>query len=278
MGKISKNFLENQKFSVLLPVLDRKDIVNGLPKALESIFKNSLQPDQVLITIDGLVSDSFKEILKKLQKKYSFELLWINKKVGLDKALNLGIEKCKNEYIFRADGDDINDINRFKIQLPYLLNGNDLVGSYIDEYNESGSFIATKKVPISNESIYRIITFRNPINHMTVGFKKSSILEVGGYPELFLKGDYGLWIKLIASNKKFINLNLSLVKATTGMRMIKDRGGFKYLISEYYLQKFLLSHKLTNLFLAFFVFIVRISIFSLPKGLKFLIYKNFLRS
>ena len=74
MGKISKNFLENQKFSVLLPVLDRKDIVNGLPKALESIFNNSLEPDQVLITIDGLVSDSFKEILKKLQKKYSFEL------------------------------------------------------------------------------------------------------------------------------------------------------------------------------------------------------------
>ena len=41
---------------------------------------------------------------------------------------------------------------------------------------------------------------------MTVGFKKSSIIEVGGYPELFLKGDYGLWIKLIAFKKKIINL------------------------------------------------------------------------
>ena len=278
MSKINKEILENQKFSVWLPVLDREDIVEGLPKALDSIFKNSLKPNQVLITIDGLVSDSFKKILLKFQKKYSLELFWINEKVGLDKALNLGIERCKNEYIFRADGDDVNDINRFKIQLPYLLKGNDLVGSYIDEYNESGHFIATKKVPISYKDISRVITYRNPINHMTVGFKKSAILEVGGYPELFLKGDYGLWIKLIALNKKIINLNISLVKATTGMRMIKDRGGYKYIKSEYYLQKFLLNYKLTNIFLAFFVFILRIIIFSMPRDLKFLIYKNFLRS
>ena len=113
MSKINKEILENQKFSVLLPVLD-EDIVEGLPKALDSIFKNSLKPNQVLITIDGLVSDSFKRILLKFQKKYSLELFWINEKVGLDKALNLGIERCKNEYIFRADGDDVNDINRFK--------------------------------------------------------------------------------------------------------------------------------------------------------------------
>ena len=30
-----------------------------------------------------------------------------------------------------------------------------------------------------------MIAFRNPINHMTVGYKKSIILSVGGYPELF---------------------------------------------------------------------------------------------
>ena len=57
--------LDKQKFSVLMPVLDRKDIVEGLPKAIESIFKNTLLPDQVLITVDGVVSDSFKNLLIK---------------------------------------------------------------------------------------------------------------------------------------------------------------------------------------------------------------------
>ena len=273
-----KVILDKQKFSVLMPVLDRKDIVEGLPKAIESIFKNTLLPDQVLITVDGVVSDSFKNLLIKYRNKYSLDLLWINKKVGLDKALNLGIQKCKYEYIFRADGDDVNDINRFKIQLPYLLKGFDLVGSNIDEYSEKGNFIATKKVPSSHAEISKMMPYRNPLNHMTVGFKKSSIIEVGGYPEIYLKGDYGLWIKLKAFNKKIININMSLVKATTGLRMITDRGGLKYIISEYYLQRFLLKYKLTNIILAIFVFSLRVIIFALPKNLKFFIYKNYLRS
>ena len=265
------------KFSVLLPVLDRLDIYEGFPYAIESIFNNSLIPDQVIVTIDGLTSEKFNKRLKFYENKYSLELIWIKKKVGLDKALNIGLNKCKNEIVFRADGDDFNNKDRFEIQLPFLLQGYDLVGSDIDEFDESNCFIATKRVPYLNKDIRKTIVFRNPINHMTVGYKKSVVESVGGYPELFLKGDYGLWIKLLAKGKSFKNINKSLVKAKTGKRMIKDRGGFRYIVSEFLLQKYLYKYGLTNVFLGCFIFILRSSVFILPSRLRNIVYLMFLR-
>ncbi len=269
--------LKNIKFSVILPILERKDIVKGFPMAIESIFQNTLIPDQVLVVVDGLVSKSFKGLIMKLKKKYLFELILLNKKVGLDKALNLALFNSRNEIVFRADGDDINIENRFEMQLPYLLSGYDVVGSSIDEYDENGKYITSKEVPLSNKDIQSLVPFRNPINHMTVGYLKKSVLEVDGYPELFLKGDYGLWIKLLSKNKKFINLEQKLVKVTAGTRMIRDRGGLRYIYSEFLLQKFLLEFKLTNILNASIVFILRTLIFSMPAILRTYIYKKFLR-
>ena len=269
--------LKKIKFSVILPILERKDIVKGFPMAIDSIFQNTLEPDQVLVVVDGLVSKSFNGLIMKLKKKYLFELMLLNKKVGLDKALNLALFNCRNEIVFRADGDDINIENRFEMQLPYLLSGYDVVGSSIDEYDDDGKYISSKEVPLNNKYIKSLIPFRNPINHMTVGYLKTSVLEVDGYPELFLKGDYGLWIKLLSKNKKFINLEQALVKVTAGSRMIRDRGGLRYIYSEFLLQKFLLEFKLTNILNAFIVFILRTLVFSMPAIFRTYIYKKFLR-
>ena len=174
--------LDTAKFSVLLPILDREDIVKGFPLALESIYSNTLIPDQVVVTIDGKVSEKFREIIINLKQRYALELVWAGGRVGLDKALNMGIEKCRNKFIFRADGDDINLKERFEIQLPFLLQGYDVVGSYIDEYDEKGNYLSTRQVPISNKEILRRIVFRNPMNHMTVGFRKETLLAVAKAP------------------------------------------------------------------------------------------------
>ena len=269
--------LRNIKFTVLLPILEREDIIRGFPLALKSIFSNTIIPDQVVVTIDGKVSENFKQTILSFEEKYSLDLVWSTEKVGLDRILNMGLQRCKNEIIFRADGDDINLNNRFEIQLPFLINGYDVVGSHVDEYDENGFYLSTRRVPLSSEEIYKKIIYRNPMNHMTVGFKKNVVLEVGGYPELFLKGDYGLWIKLNALRKKFKNLDYSLVKASTGKRMIKDRGGLKYIFSELLLQKYLLKNKLSNILLASLLFICRSTIFILPYSIRRVMYRLFLR-
>ena len=267
-----------ENFSVLLPILERVDIIKKLPSALKSIFANSIQPDQVVVTVDGKVSNNFEKFIKELESIYPIEIVWINKKVGLDRALNIGILKCRNEFIFRADGDDINLNDRFETQLPFLINGYDVIGSNIDEYDEKGEFLCTKKVPITMHAINKTMPFRNPLNHMTVAYKKSAVISVNGYPELFLKGDYGLWIKLNEKGFKFKNIDRSLVKATTGLRMIKDRGGIKYVISEFKLQSFLLSHNQTNFLISIFIFLFRSLVFILPIKYRNYFYLKFLRN
>ena len=77
---------------------------------------------------------------------------------------------------------------------------------------------------------------------------------------------------------KFINLNLSLVKATTGKRMIKDRGGLEYIKSEYFLQVFLLKNGFGNIFISLIIFLLRSVLFILPIRIKYFFYINFLRT
>ena len=67
---------KNIKFSVILPILDRKDIIETFPYALESIYKNTLKPDQVIVVIDGLVSSYFKEQIFIFEKNDFFFLIF----------------------------------------------------------------------------------------------------------------------------------------------------------------------------------------------------------
>ena len=92
--------LKKVKFSVILPIIDREDIVIGFPKAIESIFKNTLKPDQVIVIIDGLAGKSFRDLILNLKKRYNFDLIWTDRKIGLDNALNLGLSNCRNEIVF----------------------------------------------------------------------------------------------------------------------------------------------------------------------------------
>ena len=269
--------LEKIKFSVLLPILDRPDIEDGFPLAVKSIFSNTLIPNQVVVVVDGPVNDQFKKVISKFKKNFNLDIIWNEEKIGLDKALNIGLLKCKNDFIFRADGDDINLHYRFEKQLPFLIDGYDVIGSNIDEFDNKGSYLFSVLVPQTDKEIKGLLPFRNPINHMTVAFSKKAVLEVGGYPELYLKGDYGLWIKLNSFNKKFININESLVKATTGKRMINDRGGIKYIFSEFLLQKFMIKNNCSNYIQSVFVFLLRSTVFIFPSELRSFFYKYFLR-
>ena len=145
--------LEKIKFSVLLPILDRPDIEDGFPLAVKSIFSNTLIPNQVVVVVDGPVNDQFKKVISKFKKNFNLDIIWNEEKIGLDKALNIGLLKCKNDFIFRADGDDINLHYRFEKQLPFLIDGYDVIGSNIDEFDNKGSYLFSRLVPQTDKEI-----------------------------------------------------------------------------------------------------------------------------
>jgi len=127
--------------------------------------------------------------------------------------------------------------------------------------------------------IKRYSKIRNPFNHMTVFFKKDLAIKYGGYPDLYLKEDYALWLKFIKNKRKIININSTLVKATTDKDFYNNRrGGLEYLKSEFGISKYLINLKINNLFETIIIFIIRVFFILLFSKIKKFFYLKFLRT
>jgi len=64
--------------------------------------------------------------------------------------------------------------------------------------------------------------FRNPINHPTVCFKKKTVEELNGYPEIYPE-DYILWVNLMLESKRFANIPIPLVKMRVDNNFLSRR-------------------------------------------------------
>lgn len=249
--------------------------------AIDSVFKNSLLPEELLLVIDGPIPIHLQDLVSQYQTKYEILLRVINLPVnlGLAAALNTGLKFVFTDWVIRADADDYNLPNRFEL-LCNAINANpslDLIGSNILEVDEIGNPVSVRKVPESYDDISRYIVSRNPFNHMSVAFKKKSILDSGGYPSIYLREDYALWCQLLVDGRLMCNLGDILVHATTGLNMINRRGGLKYALGEIALQRYLYAVGIKGIINAIFHGLIRSTIFLLPLRVRASIYKNFLR-
>lgn len=262
--------MKKNEFTVLMPVYDSFHITSRFDSAINSVYTNTLKPKTVIIIANGKLSKKFKIKLLKIKKKKKFRLYFL-KKASLHEALNYGLKKINTPWIIRADGDDINNKNRFKILSNYFEKY-DLIGSYVDEVDENNKLQRIKKVPILQKNIIRYARFRNPFNHMSVAFRSEIVKKVGYYPHIYLKEDYALWAKLIQSNAKMINLSKRLVMAYSGSNMVMRRSGYKILFSEIMLQKLLYDTKINSIFLSFASFTVRFLFLLAPFQIKKILY------
>lgn len=260
-------------FTVLICVYDRDDHIL-FHKAIESILENSLLPKEIVLVIDGKLNEQLMKIINFYKKNTILKTYHLNQNVGLAKALNFGLKKIRTPIVIRADADDINLPNRFEILVHKIKTGNfDVVGSYITERDLLKNISITKKVPLENSQIVKMSKIRNPINHMSVAFKIKSVLDLGGYPEIDLKEDYALWLKMIYNNCTFVNIAKSLVLVNAGDQMIVRRTSIKSLASEFDLLKFRKNKTVKD----FIFFLFRIIFHFVPFVLKKIIFNNFLR-
>lgn len=204
-----------EKFSVLMS-LYYKENPKFLRESLDSVFTNTVKPDQVVLVLDGPIGEELQIIVNRFQKQYSTLDVYpqpVNH--GLSTALNIGLEKCQNDIVFRMDTDDVCYPNRFeRILHEYeILPELEIVGSSsitIDENGKKGTRVS--KHPLKQEEIYRKI-WTCPFGHPTVSFRKKSILKVGNYslnpgPR---QDDYELWFRCIAGGLKCKNIADSLL-------------------------------------------------------------------
>lgn len=263
-------------FCVLMSVYG-KDDPSLLRRAIDSVYSNTVIPKQFILVVDGPIPTELEKIIIYSKKNYSICVHRLSKNLGLAVALNFGLQFIETQWIARADADDINSEIRFEKQLTAARAGFDIVGSAICEVDSSQQIISHKKMPTTLDEIKKYIKFRNPFNHMTVFLKKGLVSEMGGYPNISLKEDYALWAKLINCGASAVNLDESLVIASSGRAMYKRRGGLKSALSEIQLQKYLIDCGATNIFYAIFIGGLRITALLMPSAILGLIYRKFLR-
>jgi glycosyltransferase involved in cell wall biosynthesis len=267
-------------FAVLMAVYLHDDPC-FLERAVDSVFLNTLQPNQFVLVADGPLSDGLEKVLKTLQARHTnlIEMLRLPSNKGLAQALNAGLRCIKFPWIVRADADDVNLSHRFST-LAALLTTQPLLGlmsSAILEMDDTGVAIAIRAVPVTEVEIYRFSRFRNPFNHMAVAYRRDAVLACGGYPDIHLKEDYALWCRMLAKGIRVANSPEVLVNATTGPAMYRRRGGWRYAKAEWMLQGIMVESGLKSRPRALLDGLLRAAFFLAPAGLRGAIYENLLR-
>ena len=184
------------KFSVLMSIY-KKEEPKYFSEALESVLNQTVMPNEIVIIEDGILTKELQDVIIKYKEKYPdiIKNYPLKENKGLGLALNYGVTKCKHNLIARMDTDDIALPTRFEKQLEIFEKNPsyDIVGGNILEFAEGTNITNTRIVPEKKEEIYKYAKKRNPMNHVTVMFKKDTILEVGNYENLPYFEDYYLW-------------------------------------------------------------------------------------
>lgn len=264
------------EFSVLMPVYFREK-PHFFREALQSIFQSSKGPREVIVVCDGPLTIDLNAVLEAFSDRPELTVLRKNRNSGIVDALNWGLEAASTEFIVRCDSDDINAPNRFEVVVGKLAEGWDIVGSSVREIDHAGAPLWSKRVPLSNSRIARRARLRNPINHMSVAYRRSLILSLGGYPAIFLREDYGLWARALRAKARICNIDEDLVLARAGLAMYRRRRGLKSALAELRLQRLLIQEGVSSLPQALLWGGLRFAALLLPGVLLGFVYERVLR-
>ena len=225
----------NDKIAVILPVY-KKDKVEYLSKAIESIALQTYTQYYLYIGIDGPVGEDIKSYFKLIDGQRKVSIIWFEKNRGLACVLNDLLDICFKEgyeYIARMDADDISEPNRFAIQIEFLSQNPDIdvISGGVLEIDDEGKSRNKKVIlPQSHEDCYKLFATRNPLAHPAVLFRKSFFDKAGVYDPSYKRNqDTILWWKGFKNGCRFGNVpDIILRFRVTDSMLGSRRGGYEY--------------------------------------------------
>jgi len=269
------------KFSVLISAYINctKD---NIEKALNSVFyEQILKPDQIVLVLDGPVSDDLYEFVLLFQKSVECEMIIhpIQKSKGFGNALNEGLNLCTGEYIARMDSDDICLPNRFADQIDYLLKNPsvDVVGSWVLEIDENDKITREAvEYPETHEQCLSGFMYRDPLAHPSVMFRISFFEKAGKYPiNTPLFEDAMLWYQGFMNGCIFANIPKVCLKFRRADNFYKKRRNIKALLSLFRYRILLINPNLHYGFRGNFFALLYLIMQYMPSFVKKIIYDRF---
>lgn len=248
--------------NTIIVLIPHFNSLNDLLKTLKSI--NEKIAIDILIVDDGSDLKPKKEEFEKIYKQGKLFIEILPENLGIEKALNFGLEiisKTNYEFIGRLDCGDLCMPNKFTKQFIKLNNDKDLMllGTWAKAVDSCGNFLYYIKPPIEFKVIKKKIFLNSTFVHPTVVFRKSILEYVGYYPENYKYAeDYAFWFKII---KKFkvenlpeylldYEINSQSISSLKRSQQVKNR--IKIILKNFYFGYYPIYGLFRNFILLFF--------------------------
>ena len=230
------------KFSCLITVYSGT-VLPFFKEAIDSIVHQTVQPDEMIIVIDGTIKFELEEFINEfisLAIIPNCKKIQLEENIGAGPARNIGIKSASFDWIAIMDCDDYAVKSRFEKQaaVASTIPDVDFICSLSEEYNESfeeASYITTKKCPQSSASIKRRLNFNCCITNPTIFFRKKVWEKTNGYASFrFLNEDHFFFLKVAKHDYDFYCIQEALLKVRIGKEQRKRRSGWKLFVTDFH--------------------------------------------
>ena len=255
--------------AVLMSVYRGTD-AGELAVCLQSLAAQTRPADEVVVMLDGQVSEAVMEVLAGFPAR----LVPLKHNVGLGKALNAGLETVDSEFVARLDSDDAAYPQRFERQLEYLAHHPEVaaVGSAVREFEHRIEDAGPVRALPENPRNYA--KMNSPLNHPSVMFRADAVRQVGSYQHVPFMEDYDLWARLLSNGWELANLPEPLTYLRVNDAQLRRRAAGETRRAELTMQRNLVAYGLVSRPRAVFNFAVRNAYRMLPIGVTKRVYSR----
>ncbi len=174
------------KISVVIPAYNA---ARFLSRCLESVFAQTLRPDEVIVVDDGS-TDNTAALAAELGAK-----VIRRPNGGLSAARNTGIQNASSEWIALLDADDLWSPEKLERQAACISQDTVLVYTGIRIFDDAG--IREELPGIDASSAKKMLRYRNSITPSTVLARREMLLRDGGFREdIRACEDWEMWFRL----------------------------------------------------------------------------------
>lgn len=198
----------------------RNDDPDLFRSAIESILSQDIKSYNIRIYL-GIDGDLPEEISAYINDNAGlfYRIHKNSQNIGLAQTLNILIDLLADEeFVFRADADDLNEPARFRLQIAHLEShpGIALIGSQAVDIDVNGAITGTRDFPTDHAHIVKSMCYLNPILHPSYAIRRQVLRDPAArYRPWYLSEDLDFVMRLALRGYRLGNASQRLVRFRT---------------------------------------------------------------
>jgi GT2 family glycosyltransferase len=180
--------------------------------AAQSILKQTFRSFEFLVLDDGITQSALGRLLGVLASKDKrIRLVHHARHEGAARSLNRLIKRSSADYVAIMGANDLSAPRRIERQVAYLEENHaiDIVGCAAREVDAQGKQLIDNRMPTDANAIRHLLSYRDPLVHSSVMYRKSIFDRLGYYNESAkyeMLGETEFWSRAVLGGCQIANI------------------------------------------------------------------------